>query len=140
MIAYHATTIPQPGSSFRDLVGNCFPTMARPAPAKRYQRVSSQRSSDVVRKRAHEFRDPVHTFICVDDRDRKVIDSAPVQRLRNIHQLAMSFLVYPDATHQRFEHSLGVMQLAEQVFDVVTDPNNLTDSLKDALPEFNDPD
>ena len=36
----------------------------------------------------------------------------------------MSYLVYPDATHKRFEHSLGVMELAGKVFDRITDVNN----------------
>ena len=44
--------------------------------------------------------------------ERRVLDSAPFQRLRHIHQLALTYLVYPGATHKRFEHSLGVMELA----------------------------
>ncbi len=84
-------------------------------------------------KARHEFRDPVHNFIRVDDKDRVVIDSTPLQRLRNIHQLATSYLVYPGATHRRFEHSLGVMELAGRVFDVVSDPDNLSEHLKQKL-------
>lgn len=84
-------------------------------------------------KARHEFRDPVHNFIRVDDKDRVVIDSTPVQRLRNIHQLATSFLVYPGATHRRFEHSLGVMELAGRVFDVVTDSDNLSEHMRQKL-------
>jgi hypothetical protein len=72
-------------------------------------------------KHSHEFRDPIHTFISVRTDERTVIDSRPFQRLRHIHQLALSYLVYPGATHKRFEHSLGVMDLASQIFDVVTD-------------------
>jgi HD superfamily phosphohydrolase len=78
-----------------------------------------------TRKRTHEIRDPVHTFIKVDNRERQVIDSRPFQRLRHIHQLALTSLVYPGATHRRFEHSLGVMELAGRVFDVVTNPENI---------------
>lgn len=81
-------------------------------------------------KARHEFRDPVHNFIRVDDKDRIVVDSVPLQRLRNIHQLATSFLVYPGATHRRFEHSLGVMELAGRVFDVVTDSDNLSERMR----------
>ena len=33
----------------------------------------------------------------------------------------MTYLVYPGATHKRFEHSLGVMELAGRVYDVITD-------------------
>ena len=57
-------------------------------------------------KLTHEVRDPVHQFVRFDDFERRVIDSRPVQRLRHIHQLAMTYLVYPGATHRRFEHSL----------------------------------
>ena len=73
--------------------------------------------------RYHEIRDPIHDFIRLDSEQRLVLDSPYVQRLRNIHQLAMSYLVYPGATHRRFEHSLGVMELAGRVFDTVTDVN-----------------
>ena len=86
----------------------------------------------------HEIRDPIHTFIRVDDHDRRVLDSEPVQRLRQIHQLAMSYLVYPGATHRRFEHSLGVMDLAGTVFDIVTRPENVAFDVADILP--NEPD
>ena len=68
----------------------------------------------------HEIRDPVHGFITVDTPERDVLDTPPVQRLRDIHQLAMEYLVYPGATHKRFEHALGVMELAGRVYDVVT--------------------
>jgi HD superfamily phosphohydrolase len=90
-------------------------------------------------KTHHEVRDPIHTFVRVDTDERAIIDSRPVQRLRHIHQLATSYLVYPGATHRRFEHSLGVMELAGRVYDVVTDPNAVPPDLRDALPEVADP-
>jgi uncharacterized protein len=77
------------------------------------------------RKRIHEIRDPIHTFIKVDNREREVIASRPFQRLRSVHQLALTYLVYPGATHRRFEHSLGVAELAGRVFDVITHPENI---------------
>lgn len=45
----------------------------------------------------------------------------------------MTWLVYPDATHRRFEHSLGVMELAGRVYDVVTDPRNVSDDMRRVL-------
>jgi hypothetical protein len=73
----------------------------------------------------HEIRDPIHVFIRLDSHERSVLDSRAFQRLRYVHQLAMTFLVYPGATHKRFEHSLGVMELATRVFDVITDPDHI---------------
>jgi uncharacterized protein len=87
-------------------------------------------------KHTHELRDPIHTFISVRTEERKVIDSRPFQRLRHIHQLAMSYLVYPGATHKRFEHSLGVMDVASRIFDITTDPDNIYhDSVREIIPD-----
>src|SRR5438067_2496522 len=79
----------------------------------------------------HEIRDPIHTFIKVEPKERAVIDSTAYQRLRDIHQLALSYLVYPAATHTRFEHALGVMELASRVYDIVTEPRNIHKRLRD---------
>lgn len=87
-------------------------------------------------KYIHELRDPIYNFIHYNSDERKAIDSIPIQRLRHIHQLALTYLVYPGATHKRFEHSLGVMELASRVYDVVTDPNNiLDDSIRNIVPK-----
>ncbi len=91
--------------------------------------LTSFREWTLVTKRYHEIRDPIHGFVKLDSDERHVLDSPPVQRLRNIHQLAMSYLVYPGATHKRFEHSLGVMELAGRVFDAVTDRDRIHGSV-----------
>jgi len=44
-----------------------------------------------------------------------IIDSPIVQRLRYVHQTALSYLVYPTANHTRFDHSLGVAHVASEV-------------------------
>jgi uncharacterized protein len=85
-------------------------------------------------KHTHEFRDPIHVFITLDSDERRVVDSRPFQRLRHIHQLATSYQVFSGATHKRFEHSLGVMHLAGQVYDIVTEPANVSDQAKRYLP------
>ena len=84
-------------------------------------------------KNIHEIRDPIHVFVRLDSDERKVLNSRCFQRLRHIHQLALTYLVYPGATHKRFEHSLGVMELAARVYDVVTNPGNVTDDLRGRL-------
>jgi len=87
-------------------------------------------------KHTHEFRDPIHTFISVRTDERSVIDSRPFQRLRHVHQLALTYLVYPGTTHKRFEHSLGVMHLASRIFDVVTASDNLYDNnVREIVPD-----
>ena len=75
--------------------------------------------------KTHEIRDPIHVFVRLDSDEREVLNSEPFQRLREIHQLALTYLVYPGATHRRFEHSLGVMELATRIFDVVMDREHL---------------
>ena len=85
-------------------------------------------------KHTHEFRDPIHVFITLDSDERRVVDSRPFQRLRQIHQLATSFLIFPGATHRRFEHSLGVMHLAGIVFDTVMAAPNVHHLVKPYMP------
>ncbi len=91
-------------------------------------------------KNLHEIRDPIHVFVRLDGDERKVLNSRPFQRLRYIHQLATTYLIYPGATHRRFEHSLGVMELAGRVFDVVTNPENVTDEIKEFLTDITNED
>ena len=59
-----------------------------------------------------EIRDPVHGYIRMTEAERELIDSPFLQRLRRIHQLAGSYVVYPGATHTRFEHVIGTMHVA----------------------------
>lgn len=63
------------------------------------------------------LRCPVHGFIRFSDAERKIIDHPLFRRLRYIRQLALTELIYPGATHTRFEHSLGVMEMATRMFD-----------------------
>lgn len=62
-----------------------------------------------------EIKDPIHGYIYITEKQKEIIDSYPVQRLRRLRQLAGAEYVYPGANHTRFEHCLGVMHLAERV-------------------------
>lgn len=66
------------------------------------------------------IRDPVHGFIRADALEAALIDSRPVQRLRWIHQLGLTFMVFPGAEHSRFSHALGAMHLAGRLYDALT--------------------
>lgn len=48
-----------------------------------------------------------------------VLDSFPVQRLRRVQQLALTQLLYPGATHTRFAHTLGVVDLAGRYIEKI---------------------
>lgn len=62
------------------------------------------------------LRDPIHGFIELSDLELAIVDTPPFQRLRNIKQLATTYLVYHGAEHTRFGHSLGVMHLVSRAF------------------------
>jgi HD superfamily phosphohydrolase len=60
-------------------------------------------------------RDPIHGMISLDPKEWLAVNSRVFQRLRGIRQLAMTHLVYPGATHTRFEHSIGVCHVAGRI-------------------------
>jgi uncharacterized protein len=89
----------------------------------------------------HEVRDCLYGFIEFDDLEKELIDSAPFQRLRAIHQLAMCYQVYPGATHKRFEHSLGVMEVATRIFkSVFGEQKRIRDQVFDRIERELEPD
>ncbi|MCY4460333.1 MAG: HD domain-containing protein [Albidovulum sp.] len=49
----------------------------------------------------------------------EILCSRHFQRLRRIKQLGCSELVYPGASHTRFSHSLGVLQTARELMQIV---------------------
>jgi uncharacterized protein len=56
-------------------------------------------------------RDPIHGNIRLDSLALDLIDCPQMQRLRNIKQNGLCYLVYPAMNSTRFEHSLGVYHL-----------------------------
>ena len=57
------------------------------------------------------IRDPLWETIRLDPTAVRIVDTAEFQRLRYIRQLGLAHLVYPGATHTRFDHALGVYHL-----------------------------
>lgn len=60
-------------------------------------------------------RDPLWNNIRLEPEALAVVDTPAFQRLRYVRQLGHAFLVYPGATHTRFEHALGTYHLARRV-------------------------
>nr|4BZB_A Chain A, DEOXYNUCLEOSIDE TRIPHOSPHATE TRIPHOSPHOHYDROLASE SAMHD1 [Homo sapiens]4BZB_B Chain B, DEOXYNUCLEOSIDE TRIPHOSPHATE TRIPHOSPHOHYDROLASE SAMHD1 [Homo sapiens]4BZB_C Chain C, DEOXYNUCLEOSIDE TRIPHOSPHATE TRIPHOSPHOHYDROLASE SAMHD1 [Homo sapiens]4BZB_D Chain D, DEOXYNUCLEOSIDE TRIPHOSPHATE TRIPHOSPHOHYDROLASE SAMHD1 [Homo sapiens]4QFX_A Chain A, Deoxynucleoside triphosphate triphosphohydrolase SAMHD1 [Homo sapiens]4QFX_B Chain B, Deoxynucleoside triphosphate triphosphohydrolase SAMHD1  len=56
--------------------------------------------------------DPIHGHIELHPLLVRIIDTPQFQRLRYIKQLGGGYYVFPGASHNRFEHSLGVGYLA----------------------------
>ena len=71
------------------------------------------------------IRDPLWNNIQVDGEALRVLDTEPFQRLRYIRQLGHAFLVYPGATHTRFEHALGTYHLTQRVLSILRDRGEL---------------
>jgi len=74
-------------------------------------------------------RDPLWNNIGIDHQALAVLDTEPFQRLRYVRQLGHAFLVYPGATHTRFEHALGTYHLARRALTVLAERGQL-----DAVP------
>lgn len=64
-------------------------------------------------------RDPIWNTIRVDAIAMRIVDTAAFQRLRYIRQLGHAHLVYPGATHTRFDHALGVYHLARRALHLL---------------------
>ncbi|KAG2226577.1 hypothetical protein INT45_005063 [Circinella minor] len=56
--------------------------------------------------------DSVHGHIKLDKYSFEFIDTVQFQRLRDLKQMGSSYFVFPGASHNRFEHSIGVSYLA----------------------------
>ncbi len=69
------------------------------------------------------IRDPLYNYIAIDlNRDRwllELLDCPEVQRLRRIHQLGVSDITYPGASHTRLSHTFGVLHLLQQVHQYI---------------------
>lgn len=64
--------------------------------------------------------DPVHGFINIQHPIVfDLIEHPYFQRLRNIKQLGLTYLVYPGAIHSRFQHALGALHLMNEAILVL---------------------
>lgn len=61
------------------------------------------------------IRDSVHGDIELSLEEWKIVHTRGFQRLHGCKQLGLSYLVYPAAKHTRFEHVLGVMEIATRI-------------------------
>ena len=81
--------------------------------------MTARRSTGAEGRRAVVVRDPLWNTIELDPRAVRIVDSGAYQRLRYIRQLGLAHMVYPGATHTRFDHALGVYHLARRTMAVL---------------------
>lgn len=74
--------------------------------------------------------DNVHGDIVLAPLERRIIDTASFQRLRKLKQLQFAHLVYPNATHTRFAHSLGVLKIMSRILARVNPPHDQAENLR----------
>src|SRR5213075_473159 len=72
------------------------------------------------------IRDPLWNNIRVEPLALRLIDTPAFQRLRYVRQLGLAFLVYPGASHSRFEHALGTYGLARRALQLLEERGDLT--------------
>ncbi|MBZ5497897.1 MAG: HD domain-containing protein [Acidobacteriia bacterium] len=65
------------------------------------------------------LRDAAHGDIELEPLEVELVDTPEFQRLRGIKQLGTAYLVYPSATHTRFEHSLGTSWMARRMIEAL---------------------
>lgn len=63
--------------------------------------------------------DNIHGYIKINSIAADIVDTPVFQRLRNIHQTGILYLVFPTANHSRFEHSIGTYHLATQMINKI---------------------
>ena len=68
--------------------------------------------------RACMQQDAVYSLFRLDGICMRIIDTPQFQRLRELKQLGLTYYVFPSASHNRFEHSLGVAYKAQEVHAV----------------------
>jgi uncharacterized protein len=73
------------------------------------------------------IRDPLWNNIRVDGLALQLVDTPVFQRLRYIRQLGLAYLVYPGATHTRFEHALGAYHLCKLTLALLKERDALRD-------------
>lgn len=82
------------------------------------------------------YLDPIHQDIVLDRHkpaERLVIDlidTREFQRLRRVHQLGVSFFTFQGAEGSRFTHSVGVMHVASQLVEMLSEKTESVSRMK----------
>lgn len=84
--------------------------------------------------------DNIHGFIKMSNWSMEIINTKYFQRLKYLHQLGTCYYVFPNATHSRFEHSIGTYFLVGWILESIkksTNPKYINQWLSE-IPELHE--
>ena len=112
--ANHATDQPLGPTSISDAlaINGAAPTAGPPTTKTKTTLKFIDNPLETPHKHGKLINDPIHGCYRLDPIMSSIFDTAEFQRLRRLKQLGMTYYVFPGASHNRFEHSLGVAHLA----------------------------
>ena len=87
------------------------------------------------------IRDPIWGEIPITRAEEKIIKTQAFSRLRNVKQMSMAYLGFIGAQHTRYEHSIGTMHVAYQLYrglSVLPPTIELEELLKDKFVTIDD--
>lgn len=70
----------------------------------------------MIKEKKNFIADTVHGTIRISEIEKEIISSQIFNRLHNIYQNSTAYLTFPTNRTKRFEHSIGTMHLAGQMF------------------------
>ncbi len=65
------------------------------------------------------IREPVHGDVYLTAEELSILDTPQMQRMRGVRQLGTAYLVFPGATHSRFEHMIGSCHMASRMIEAI---------------------
>lgn len=85
-----------------------------------HEKLDAFKASD--RGQAKVIRTALYGDVVLESDELLFLDSFYLQRLRGVSQLGMQHVVYPDARHTRFDHSIGVLTVAKKMVEALDLP------------------
>lgn len=71
------------------------------------------------------YRDPIYGYIYVPKELEDLLNSTEIFRLRGVRQNGCTSIAYPSLIGSRFEHSIGTMYLAMEMWDICWNNTNI---------------
>lgn len=88
-------------------------------------KMSTEEFKSKNKRNTIELYDSIHGMIHFDGVYKEILDHNFLNRLRRVRQLSLAYLLYPGATHTRFQHSVGVYGLVDKYFYIQSKLRNI---------------